>query len=127
MKRANKNARSSRARMSEGKKCDKGCGAVMHMTGGYHRTDCAAYSRPARGLFANKLPTLERKGVQAMHPRIVNVNFDVTQEVAAALRALRDTGLFGNGCDCASVAEELLRRALLDSSLVDYWRKKVAQ
>ena len=24
-------------------KCDKECGAVMHMTGGLHRTDCAAY------------------------------------------------------------------------------------
>jgi hypothetical protein len=58
-----------------------------------------------------------------MHPRIVNVNFDVTQEVAAALRALRDTGLFGNGVDCASVAEELLRRALLDPEILPYWRK----
>ncbi len=34
----------------------------------------------------------------------------------AALRKLRDTGLFGNG-DCASVAEELLRRALLDPEI----------
>lgn len=25
-------------------RCDKDCGAVMHMTGGRHRTDCAAYS-----------------------------------------------------------------------------------
>lgn len=23
--------------------CDRECGAVMHMTGGRHRTDCAAY------------------------------------------------------------------------------------
>jgi hypothetical protein len=51
------------------------------------------------------------------------VTFDVTQEVAAALRALRDTGLFGSGCDCASVAEELLRRALLDPEISRYWRK----
>jgi hypothetical protein len=55
--------------------------------------------------------------------RIANVNFDVTQEVAAALRALRDTGFFGNGTDCASVAEELLRRALLDPEIAKYWRK----
>lgn len=58
-----------------------------------------------------------------MHPRIVNVSFDVTQEVAAALRALRDTGLWGNGVDCASVAEELLRRALLDPEILSHWRK----
>jgi hypothetical protein len=55
--------------------------------------------------------------------RIVNINFDVTQEVAAALRALRDTGFFGNGTDCASVAEELLRRVLLDPEIAKYWRK----
>jgi hypothetical protein len=54
--------------------------------------------------------------------RIINVSFDVTQDVAAALRALRDTGLFGNG-DCASVAEELLRRALLDPEVIKHWRK----
>ena len=65
---------------------------------------------------------LEKK---AIHGRIVwNVSFDVTQEVAAALRALRDTGLFGNGMDCASIAEELLRRALLDPQVVPYWQKR---
>ncbi len=77
-----------------------------------------------RGSVAKKVPKLEGKGVQAMHPRIVNVSFDVTQEVAAALRALRDTGLYGNGVDCASVAEELLRRALLDPAILPYWRKR---
>jgi hypothetical protein len=61
--------------------------------------------------------------VQHMHPRVVNVSFDVTQEVAAALRALRDTGFFGNGVDCASVAEELLRRVLLDPQVLSYWKK----
>jgi hypothetical protein len=76
----------------------------------------------ARGYFAKKFPTLEGRGVQRMHPRIVNVSFDVTQEVAAALRALRDTGLFGNGVDCASVAEELLRGALRDPAVLPYWR-----
>jgi len=55
-------------------------------------------------------------------PRVVNINFDVTQEVAAALRTLRGTGLFGNGCDCASVAEELLRRALLAPSIAPFWQ-----
>ena len=55
--------------------------------------------------------------------RVVNVSFDVTQEVAAALRALRDTGLFGNGVDCASIAEELLRRALQQPGVIEYWRK----
>jgi hypothetical protein len=80
-----------------------------------------------RGRFAKKFPTLEGRGVQRMRPRIVNVSFDVTQEVAAALRALRGTGLFGNGVDCASVAEELLRRALLDPEILPYWRKSSAQ
>ncbi len=75
-----------------------------------------------RGRFAKKFPTLEGRGVQAMHPRIVNISFDVTQEVAAALRALRGTGLFGNGVDCASIAEELLRKALLDPQILSYWR-----
>lgn len=87
---------------------------MMHMTGGYHRTDCAAYAATVRGIF---------EGVQVMHPRVVNVSFDVTQEVAAALRALRDTGLYGNGVDCASIAEELLRKALLDPAVLPYWRK----
>jgi len=54
---------------------------------------------------------------------MLNVSFDVTQEVAAALQALRATGLFGNGVDCASIAEELLRKALLDPAIVPYWRK----
>lgn len=81
------------------------------------------FKKAQRGRFAKKLPTLEGKGVQTMHPRVVNVSFDVTQEVAAALRALRDTGLYGNGVDCASVAEELLRKALLDSSILPYWRR----
>ena len=81
------------------------------------------FKNAKRGRFAKKFPTLEGRGVQRMHPRIVNISFDVTQEVAAALRALRDTGLFGNGVDCASIAEELLRRALLDPQVVAYWRK----
>lgn len=76
-----------------------------------------------RGKLAGKFPKLDGRGVQRMRPRIVNVSFDVTQEVAAALRALRDTGLFGNGVDCASVAEELLRRVLLDPNLLPHWRK----
>lgn len=76
-----------------------------------------------RGAFAGKFPKLDGRGVQRMHPRIVNVSFDVTQEVAAALRALRDTGFFGNGVDCDSVAEELLRRVLLDPEIAKHWRK----
>ena len=80
-------------------------------------------ARIERGRYAKKFPTLDGRGVQPMHPRIVNVSFDVTQEVAAALRALRGTGFFGNGVDCASVAEELLRRALLDPTILPYWRK----
>jgi hypothetical protein len=54
--------------------------------------------------------------------RSINVSFDVTQEVAAALRTLRDTGLFGS--DCASVAEELLRHALLDPKIAAYWQPR---
>lgn len=81
------------------------------------------FKNAQRGRFAKKFPTLEGKGAQEMHPRIGYVSFDVTQEVAAALRALRDTGLFGNGIDCASVAEELLRRALLDPAILPYWKK----
>ena len=76
-----------------------------------------------RGAFAKKFPTLDGHGVQPMHPRIVHVGFYVTQEVAAALRALRGTGIFGNGVDCASIAEELLRRALLDPQVLPYWQK----
>lgn len=79
-----------------------------------------------RGRFAHAFPTLEGRGVQQMHPRVVEVRFEVTQEVAAALRALRATGLFGNGVDCASVAEELLRRALLDETIVPHWKKDEA-
>jgi hypothetical protein len=75
-----------------------------------------------RGKLAGKFPALKGKDAQAMHPRIVNVSFDVTQEVAAALRALRGTGLFGNGVDCATVAEELLRRALLQPGVLEYWQ-----
>ena len=77
----------------------------------------------ARGFFAKKMPKLEGTGVQRMHPRIVNVSFDVSQEVAAALRALRDTGLFGNGVDCATIAEELLRRVLLQPGVIEHWKK----
>ena len=80
------------------------------------------FKNARRGRFAKQL-SLEGKGVQTMHPRVVNVSFNVTQEVAAALRALRATGFFGNGVDCASVAEELLRKALLDPSVLLYWRK----
>lgn len=80
------------------------------------------FSGAERGRFAKKFPTLEGRGVQHKHPRIVNVSFDVTQEVAAALRALRDTGLFGYAPDCASVAEELLRRALRDPEIARYWQ-----
>lgn len=79
------------------------------------------------GRFAKTFPTLEGRGVQRMHPRVINVSFDVTQEVAAALRALRDTGLFGNGVDCASIAEELLRKVLLDPAVLPYWRKEQAR
>lgn len=75
------------------------------------------FSKGQRGRFAKKFPTLEGRGVQTRHPRVVNVSFDVTQEVAAALRELRDTGLYGNGVDCTSVAEELLRKALLDLAM----------
>jgi hypothetical protein len=75
-----------------------------------------------RGSFAKTAPTLEGRGIQPMHPRVVNVSFDVSQEVAAALRALRDTGLFGSGVDCASVAEELLRLALRDPAVAAYWQ-----
>ena len=79
--------------------------------------------RVKRGRFLNPASKLEGEGVQGMQPRVVNVSFDVTQPVAAALRTLRDTGLFGNGCDCASVAEELLRRVLLDPEVAKHWRK----
>jgi hypothetical protein len=63
-------------------------------------------------------------GANAVAGTVVNVSFEVTQEAAAALRALRDTGLFGNGVDCASIAEELLRKALLDPTILPYWRKR---
>lgn len=86
-------------------------------------TAAAKRTGNSRGRFAKKFPTLEGRGVQRMHPRIIHVHFDLTQEVAAALGRLRDTGLFGNGVDCASVAEELLRRALLDPTVLPHWKK----
>jgi len=84
------------------------------------------FNSATRGRFAKKL-LLEGNGVQTMHPRIVNVSFDVTQEVANALLTLRGTGFFGNGVDCASVAEELLRKALLDPQVLPYWHKRTAR
>ena len=82
------------------------------------------FKNAKRGVFAKTTSKRERdKALKRLRPRIINVSFDVTQEVAAALRALRDTGLYGNGVDCASVAEEMLRRALLDPTIVPYWRK----
>jgi hypothetical protein len=80
------------------------------------------FKKGRRGRFAKMFPALEGRGVQEMHPRIVNVSFDVTQEVAAALRALRATGFYGNGVDCASVAEELLRKTLLDPEIAAHWQ-----
>ena len=80
------------------------------------------FSKGKRGLFKRAI-ALDGTGVQRQHPRIVNVSFYVTQEVAAALRALRDTGLFG--IDCATVAEDLLRRALLDPAIVVHWKDRV--
>ena len=68
------------------------------------------FKKSPLGRFAKKFPTL-------------NVSFDITQEVAAALQTLRATGLFGNGVDCASIAEELLRKALLDPTIVPHWKK----
>jgi hypothetical protein len=78
----------------------------------------------ARGIFAKTTSKRERQAaLKRLRPRTVQVSFAVTCEVVDALRALRDTGLFGNGQDCESVAEELLRKALLDPHLVPYWRK----
>lgn len=48
----------------------------------------------------------------------------ISPEVASSLGRLRETGLFGDGSDCESVAEELLRRALLDPQIVPFWRKR---
>jgi len=53
--------------------------------------------------------------------RPIKMNFDITREVFDALCTLRDTGLYGNGRDCASVANELLRRALLDPEIALRW------
>lgn len=66
-----------------------------------------------------------RPGAKMSLPRekIVNLSFDVSQDVAAALRKLRDTGFFGNGYDCASIAEELLRRTLLSPGVIEHWSK----
>lgn len=67
-----------------------------------------------------------RKGAKTKlpAPRTVLVRLKVTPQVHAALIALRNTGLFGDGCDSASVAEELIRRGLLDPTIAPYWRKK---
>ncbi len=70
-----------------------------------------------------KVPMKSTKRRRFVRFPMLNVSFDVTQEVVAALNALRHTGLFGNGVDCASIAEELLRRALLDPAIAPYWKK----
>jgi hypothetical protein len=78
----------------------------------------------ARGVFAKTTSKRERQAaLKRLRPRTMQVSFTVTREVVDALRALRDTGLFGNGQDCESVADELLRKALLDPNVVLYWRK----
>ena len=82
------------------------------------------FKRAERGLLAPTTSKAARaKGLKRLRPRTMKISFDVTQEVVGALRALKDTGLFGNGLDCESVAEELLRKALLDPNVVPYWRK----
>jgi hypothetical protein len=49
----------------------------------------------------------------------------ISPEVASALRRLHETGLFGDGSGSEdAVAEELLRRALLDPQIVPFWRKQ---
>ena len=82
------------------------------------------FKNGVRGAFAPTTPKHVRdKLLKKLRPHSMKVSFAVTQEVVDALRALRDTGLFGNGLDCESVAEELLRKALLDPNVVPYWRK----
>jgi hypothetical protein len=48
-------------------------------------TSWGNFKKAQRGRLAEKFPKLDGRGVQRMHPRIVNVSFNVTQEVAAAL------------------------------------------
>lgn len=56
-------------------------------------------------------------------PQIRLVSIKTTPKVMEALSALRDTGFFGNGHDRESVAEELLRRALLLPDVACFWKK----
>lgn len=76
------------------------------------------FSKGQRGRFYRKGAKMKMP-----NPRAVNLHLKITPQVLAALIALRDTGLFGDGCDSASVAEELLRRALLDPMIAPYWKK----
>ncbi len=70
-----------------------------------------------------KDPLADINAERAAKDVVNHVSFDVTQEVGAALRSLRDTGLFGAG-DCASVAEELLRWALRQPAVSEFWKGK---
>lgn len=82
------------------------------------------FKNAERGLFAKTTSKRDReRGLQRLRPRTGRVSFDASREVIDALRALRDTGFFGNGVDCASVAEELLRRALLDPEVAAHWQE----
>lgn len=82
------------------------------------------FKNAERGVFSPTTTKHNRdKAIKRLRPRVMNVSFDVTYEIVDALRALRDTGFFGNGLDCESVAEELLRKALLDPEVLPYWQK----
>ena len=43
------------------------------------------------------------------------ITLSITPQVRETLRELRETGLFGNGKDIESVAEELLRKAVREA------------
>jgi hypothetical protein len=90
------------------------------------RKPSAAKMRKAAARLKLKLAAIAFVNSRADHlPRekVVDINFTTSLSVARALEALALTGFFGNGRDSASVAEELLRRALLQPGIVEHWRK----
>ena len=70
-----------------------------------------------------------KKGAKVRLPdrRVVDVHFKATKQVVLALHALCATGLFGDGCTVGSVAEELLRHALLQPGVLEHWQSRATR
>ncbi len=75
-----------------------------------------------RGRFYKKGATM-----QLPNRRGVDVHFKTTRQVVLALHELSATGLFGDGGTVGSVAEELLRWALLQPGVLEHWHPRASR